>query len=83
MSARGTVKWISAKNGVIVIAVEDGTHVLAEPLGAETLHMGAQVTGNMHSVGEVTLKQVNSKLLWRGFILAYDLSESAVLTEIA
>jgi len=74
----GTVKWVHAKSGMTGIALDDGSHVLIEPIGASGPPVGARLTGDMRSFGEVALRCSESDKTWAGFVLAYDLSEDAI-----
>lgn len=74
----GTVKWVHAKSGMTGIALDDGSCVLIEPMGASGPAVGARLTGDMRSFGEVALRCSESGKTWMGFVLAYDLSEDAI-----
>jgi len=83
MSDRGIIVALNAGTGVVGFRLEDGSHVLADQLGAGALHEGQVLEGRMHTVGIETLTDSQTGATEDFFVLAYDLSLEAIQAETA
>lgn len=83
MSDRGVIVALNPGTGVVGFRLQDGSHVLADQLGTGALHEGQVLEGQMHTVGVESLRDAQSGATEDFFVLAYDLSLSAVQAEFA
>ena len=83
MSDRGVIVALNPRTGVVGLRLQDGSHVLADQLGAGALHEGQVLDGNMHTVGVESLRDAQSGATEDFFVLAYDLSLEAIQAETA
>ena len=82
MQDRGAVIAFKPSSGRVALRTGDGCFVLAEQTDAGVLREGANLHGNMHTVGPDTWSEEGEQALCEVFVLGRGLSQDAVEMEM-
>lgn len=82
MSDQGVVIAFKPSSGRMALRTDDGSFVLAEQTDANPLREGLSLHGNMHAFGPETWSDEGEQARYEVFVLAWDLSQEAVDTEM-